>query len=52
MVVLGLEVDVVLAVEEVWVGNLVEAAELGNREEELTARSLVAGVAGWRWCDW
>ena len=45
-------VVVVREVEEVWVGNPVAVAELGNREEELTARSLVVGVVGWRWCDW
>ena len=47
-----MEVDVVLAVEEVWVGNLVEAAELGNREEEPYARSLEVGVVDWHLCDW
>ena len=52
MSVVGYAWVVVWELEEVRVGNRVVAAELGNLEEEPTARSLVVGVVGWRWCDW
>ena len=48
MAVLGLAVVGVREVEEVLVGNLVAAVELGNLEEEPTARSLVVGVSAVR----
>ena len=38
-----MEVEVVREDEEARVGNLVEAVELGNREEEVDTRSLVVG---------
>ena len=47
-----MEAELVREDEEARLGNLVEEAELGNLEEEPTARSLVVGVVGWRWCDW
>ena len=52
MAVLGFALVVVRELEEVRVGSRVVVAELGNLEEEPTARSLVLGVVGWRWCDW
>ena len=52
MAVLRVVLEVVREVEEVWVGNPVAVAELGDLEGEPRARSLVVGVGGWRWCDW